>query len=501
MNDAEFDDLLQKSLPGPPPDDVARETTPWGSAMSCVLVGLALSALTLNFWNLNYILPAVGLVLMLLGFRSLRRENGWFSACLILSVLRLACLLPLLVLNAAACWRIALGALSTVLSVVSTVALFALLFCLWNGLKAVKRSVGLPATAGAAAALMVWFLLIFVLVYLGFNGTVAAIAMLVAYVLILRALFKLSGALDEAGYAIHPAPVRVSDRAVVLILLALLVAGTVCGCLFGASFPMEWTARQTAETAEVTEIKAQLLDLGFPEDVLGDLTEEDILGCKGALQVVTVTRDHPVNDGREVTTHNANITSTRTVFDVEELRVTSVGVQLPGEREEWKLFHHFRFVADPGFYGTESIQLWPADRMNEGWIGMGGFTGQLLYDRDGQTYTAPYYSLGKEVYPSNSPLWGSQTSTDVFADFSLPNDGAEKRGYVSYSIKVLQSGYIVDSWINYTHQTSWLQYPAKTAKEARMAGVWNGGGVFRTAQDALQFYPSEEGAEVIGAGG
>lgn len=50
------------------PDDVVEDVTPWRKAMSRVLIGMALCAITLNFWCLNYILPAVGMVLSLLGF-------------------------------------------------------------------------------------------------------------------------------------------------------------------------------------------------------------------------------------------------------------------------------------------------------------------------------------------------------------------------------------------------------------------------------------------------
>ena len=113
----------------------------------------------------------------------------------------------------------------------------------------------------------------------------------------------------------------------------------------------------------------------------------------------------------------------------------------------------------------------------------------MLYNRDGLVYSAPYHAIGKETYTAASIFWGEQTSTDVFAEFSLPNQGEDHRGYVSYTVKATQEGWIVDSWINYTHQTGWFQYPALTAKEKHLvSGVWDTP-VFKTVQDALQFYP------------
>ena len=40
-------------------------------------------------------------------------------------------------------------------------------------------------------------------------------------------------------------------------------------------------------------------------------------------------------------------------------------------------------------------------------------------------------------------------------------------------------------------------YPAMTAMEKRMANSWNDAGAFMTVQDALQFYPANEGVEMI----
>ncbi len=99
MNEKDFETMLEKSVLDFPPDDVVEDVTPWRKAMSRVLIGMALCAITLNFWCLNYILPAVGMVLSLLGFRTLRRENKWFRNCFIITVIRAAYFFPMLILN------------------------------------------------------------------------------------------------------------------------------------------------------------------------------------------------------------------------------------------------------------------------------------------------------------------------------------------------------------------------------------------------------------------
>ena len=108
-----------------------------------------------------------------------------------------------------------------------------------------------------------------------------------------------------------------------------------------------------------------------------------------------------------------------------------------------------------------------------------------------------YYSLSNQTFTSSNIFWGDQTNTDVFATFSMPAKGDNHRGYVAYPIVEIQDGYIISSWINYTHQQSWLQYPAMTAMEKRMTNGWSDAGAFMTIQDALQFYPPYEGIDII----
>ena len=81
LNEQEFDSMLQSSMAELPPDDIAYEVTPWRKAINRILTGFALGAITLNFLGLNYLLPAIGMILTILGFRTLRKENKWFNAC------------------------------------------------------------------------------------------------------------------------------------------------------------------------------------------------------------------------------------------------------------------------------------------------------------------------------------------------------------------------------------------------------------------------------------
>ncbi len=496
--DDAFEALLAQSVAELPPEEIVAEVTPWRRAMNRILFGMALCAVTLNFWCLNYILPAIGTVLLLLGFRTLRRENRWLGGCFAVTVIRAACFFATLILNTTILQSaVFTPAVTTTLTVINAVLLLALYFCFWRGLLAVQKKAGLPAQAGGALALIVWYALVCVLAAVHYTGWIVPIAMLVGYGCILRSLCRLSGALDEAGYAIAPGPVRVTDRCLVLVIAAVLGIGCTLGYLFGSSYRMDWQPADTSEQTQTAAIRQQLLDLGFPEAVLNDLTPEDIAACDGALRVVVETEDYPVNDGRNVLWETYNEKHERyyvqdTVYDVKELRLTSVGVQLPGAQETWRVYHHFLWTTDPGFCGTEVLQIWPAnENMQDGWRFAGDVTGRVLYDRDGQTFAAPYASLGAQTFTANTVLWGEQTNTDLFAAFSLPRHAEHARGYVAYSATEALNGYILSSGEYYVHQQTWLQYPVVTAMEKRLTAAWGDTGAFRIVQDALQFDPAD----------
>lgn len=498
MTDADFEAMLARSAPDVPPEEIVAEVTPWRRAMNRILFGMALCAVTLNFLCLNYILPAIGTVLLLLGFRALRQENRWLGGCFAVTVIRAAYFFATLILNTTILQSaVFTPAVTTALTAANAVLLLALYVCFWRGLLAVQKKAGLPAQAGGALALIVWYALVCILAAVQYGGWVVPIAMLIGYGFILRSLCRLSGVLDEAGYAIAPGPVRVTDRCLVLVIAAVLGIGCTLGYLFGGSYRMDWQPVDASTQAQTETIRQQLLDLGFPEDVLNDLTPEDIAACDGALRVVAVTEDHPFNDGRNVLWEAYNEKNERyyvqdTVYDVKELRLTSVGVQLPGAQETWRVYHHFLWTTDPDFYGTEVLQIRPADEnMQDGWRFAGDVTGRVLYDRDGQTFTASYHTLGRQTYTADSVFFGQRTNSDLFAAFSLPRHGEHARGYVAYTAAAVQSGCLLNSWINYTHQQSWLQYPAVTAQTHRMTCTQSNGGAFRTVQDALQFYPAD----------
>ena len=63
---------------------------------------------------------------------------------------------------------------------------------------------------------------------------------------------------------------------------------------------MRWNEVKAPQDPAYEEIKTHLVSIGFPEDILDDLKEEDLLACKNARQVRLQQTDYPINDGEQI---------------------------------------------------------------------------------------------------------------------------------------------------------------------------------------------------------
>lgn len=490
MTDRDFEQLLEEQITAlPPGDDLVAHITPWRQAMNRILAGLTLVTITLNFWNLNTILPALGHILMLLGLRTLRQENRWFTVGFGLSILRAAWMAASIFFNSTI-----FSPDLAILQYLNILLDFAFLLCLRCGIRAVQIKAGMEARVASANWLLVFYCIMVFLALQNYTGILGWILVAV-YVLVIRGLVRLSRALDDSGYAISAAPVRFSDRTVKIACAAAIALAMAVGYLFFSQYPMDWS-EQKETSAEAEEIKDTLLALGFPADVLNDLADEDLLNCVDAAAVISDTEIYNISrTGGEPLSYTITgpdgLPETHTEFIARELRMTHAAVQLDRERDTWVIFHHFRWLEEPDFRGTEALQIWPTSRL-DGWSQASGYTGRVLCEMDGTTHTAPYYSLGAVTGTSTSVFWENQISTDGIAVFSLPRDAENGRGYVSYTIKVAMPGYIIDSWCNYYYRTAFPAFPNRGSADAVPIGMASNSDTFKMIVSALQMGPKSK---------
>lgn len=469
-----FDALLESSLSELPPDSIAIDVSPWKKAMDRVVIGTALSLVTLNIFYLNYILPLIGMIQLLLGLRRLRQENRAFMACYVIGIVYAVDFFAFLLINATRFNNQIFTLLnSAYANLLTAVISLVYLLCLSGALREVHRKAGLSGRVRGTRSVVIWYIIMVSLALINYSGLVIPIIMLLAYVRIVYCLLKISKALAWAGYSVRCAPARISDRTLVLAILSALAAALVLCHIFFVKYPMNWQPAPPRRSEQAEIVSAQLAELGYPEDLLADLTDEDILACEGAASIIVDT-------------------ALNMVFD-EKPRIYSCGiaVELPGNGLQWRVFHHFRWLEGNRFYGTESIDIQTRWQGTSLFSPSGTFSGQVLCERAGRTCCAPYYSMGIGEYTSYS-FFGANTNTHLVARFSLPNRAENQRGYVSYVLELEQQNDYISTWMNYTHQRTWWLYPVSTAHEYflhdELLAFYK---PFVTLQDTLRFFSQQ----------
>ena len=472
-DDLRFDALLTEGADAlPPPADVS----PWRSAMYCIVWGIALKTLTLQILYLHYILPTLGCILLVLGFRTLRRENRalrWaYGLSLAAAVMRGVCaVLQALPVDVGLIFGYADSGL-----------MLGILIALWRGMTGVARAAGAEKpSAPAAGTLAAFYAVLLVLAHIGLEGWLLVLPVLVVYLVILRNLVRLFRSLENTGYAIHAAPVRLPAAAVLWGYLGLTLAAVVLAMLLGQRYPMDWQARQDAP--QDAAIRAELLELGFPQEVLDDLTAEEVAGLAGASEVLTQT-DTQYDSGkyRVVTTDvwdedtpntwqyrsaekqaDGTYRYTYHVYDVEEVcTMTHVAVVLPQGGYQRVVFLHHIAARPNGLALTEGMEIWPMWRDDENWARGNIIGGRVLCGRQGQTYTADFAALDSGSYTSQS-FFGSSQRSCITAEWSRLRGAEDLRAYVLYDAETLTPEWeYLESWCNYARPDDAV-YPFRSA--------------------------------------
>ena len=433
----DFDDALQDAVADlPPPEDTVQTVTPFRAAIRSVTAGLCLSFFTLDAWYLQYLLPALGAVLLCLGTRSLRSNSRWFCFMWIISVCEALSLYCNTMLQATRLPDL------TAFPWLSLGLRAALLVCLHLGLRQAAAETGHSPKGAPVLWALVWY---GVLVLLGIfwpqPGWIVFLAMTAAFVCIVRSLLRVSVQLSEAGYSLRAAPVRVSGgklTAAYLLSLAVLTAGL---SLAANHLPVEGhPVEQLSGSSETAAIRTDLKALGFPEDLLDLLPETEIAKLSGAegVQVNLEARADSTDNG---------------------VRYTDIQVQTG-----WRTFrcYHFFTVDTPRAVLQNQVSLSYND-----YADVWDAAGQILWEKNGAMFAAEL-CLEKSVRTS---FFGE--SATYTALFSYPLFTAERRGWAAYSAS------FSDDWIRsvtvlyYRTQALRNLYPYASLPEQPPVGIFD----------------------------
>ena len=392
------------------PTESMDDITPWREAMRRIFMGIALSAVTLGFVFPDLLLNTVSVVMLYLGFRSLRQENRWFCRGYRLTwVLMVGALARFAIGSTIWYTQITESLPGIIAGYVLDAVMLGTMVCVRQGIVAVQKKADVESDTRYLLIAMAVFVALTVLPLLPWSQA-QEFAVLGGMVVFVWLLYKAYHNMGEAGYAIHPGTVKLSKVSVWLIAGGLAVVCIVTGLLFFHQYPMQWQEQQGVSSQAET-VRQELIGLGMPQDIASDLSEEDLLELEGAEKVYAKIQDSP-NDN---------------VF------TNYVSVLLP---DGLKLLVHFRWNTDDVYRGTETFYF----EYEQNDIGaqkiVDSCHGRLLYDKGSVSYASPYASIISGTYYKAT---GSHDVTYVptnafFAAFSMPAGGENCRGYLIYDV-------------------------------------------------------------------
>ena len=441
-DDLRFDALLTEGADALPP---APDVSPWRSAMGCIVWGIALKTLTLQILYLDDILPTLGCILLVLGFRTLRQENGalrWaYGLSIAAAVMRSACaVLQALPVDVGLTFGYVDGAL-----------MLGMLIALWRGMIGVSRAAGAEKpSAPAAGALAAFYAVLIPLAFIGLEGWLLVLPVLAVYLVILRNLVKLFRALENTGYAIHAAPVRLPMAAVLWGYLGLTLAAVVLAMLLGQRYPMDWQPRADAPQDET--IRAAVFvneDKLYNQTKYREIVMEHYLG-EDPLRVLrydrTITTKH--DDGTR------SYTYVYRAFDTLEQTMTSVAVELAGADGEkhYIVIHHLYYDTQPSSRYTEGMTVWPVWKMESSWRPGTLCSGRVLCTRRGTAQTAALHGLAYDDRQVTG-FFGTDRRASFDAQWTRPSGAGDVRMYMLYDAFCGDDAWVLTSYGNYTRQS------------------------------------------------
>ena len=221
----------------------------------------------------------MGVVLQYLGFRALRRNGVEFRLAWLLSIVRLIWVGAFLVLSVTP-W-LPIGDLDMALGLTGMTIQIVQMLALRAGLRQVCRTAGIEPKSDPLKAAACWEGLILVLAISPLaHSWLAAIPMLIAFVCIVRALFRLGEDDGRSGLLLY-GRVRASEHRGGQMGLSRRLPAADAG--------LERVRQPSAagcRTDGGIDIRIeQLSDLGLPDEVLADLTDEDVRALDGAFHV------------------------------------------------------------------------------------------------------------------------------------------------------------------------------------------------------------------------
>ncbi|MFA7550753.1 MAG: hypothetical protein WCZ68_08440 [Sedimentibacter sp.] len=455
-----------------PPEEEVRKTNPWSKPIGFITWGFILTTMHLNFLYLQYILPVIGVILIFLGFRSLRNENKYFKVAWLLSILKLSLHLGDLV------W------ISTPLNIMDypKFAIGSVMFPFQIALFLVFRA-ALKETSKKADRLMesdplLWATLWTIAAYLIAlsplsNSWLIFIPMLVCYIFIVRSLYSIGDELDDTGYVLTNAPVKISNQTFGWTYFLIAFTVVIICSIFSNHLKLQ---SQEYFHPETTEARQHLLDLEFPAEALRYLSNEDVTMLSEAVNVESFSKLLMI-DAKRIEHQESYGNSTQITHTYEpgkkNIQAATVYIEMP--KNIMYVMQYFKWNGGRPIW-QDGILISGETAADDKQIISSG----LFYSKRDVEYTADFPRLVCDRMTQQS-MFGTYYPVLITGALSYPLGSEDQGGYVLYRYTVKVDSDIYDTYniFSYVHLLSPLHIPYTRTEDLILSGAY-------TFEDMLQ---------------
>lgn len=413
---------------------------PWRKSIKNIKLGFAFTLMTFNFLGLQYILPTVGVVLLYIGLRGIHKENKVLKVAWIFSIINMVHYVFSLIYS------------NTQLSVIfnnSTIRIFILaafqlifLFIIRKGLKEVFKKGGIKSNRDPILGIIIWrvFVLICAITGLG-NNWLVFIPIIIYYFYFLRSFNKLG------DYPVHiimkdsEATTRTNDKKVIWGYLGVCALILAISCLVSNHIKLD---SQEFFPPSTSQSREKLIDLGFPVNILNDLSDEEVDLFKDVIYFKVSSEDLEYDSIEGIIKSNLNATTIYIELDNNKIYVIQYY-----EWEDGGSYWHDGFTIT----STQSFDL----------IG-----GKLLYEKNGTNYSSPIPRLKSDMVTESDFLGNKNQYNSISGAVNYPFGSSEQRGYVLYRIDLEKEVWIVNSILNYLHYDHPFRFPYEETEKKNL---------------------------------
>lgn len=455
-----------------PPEEEIRKTNPWSKPIGSITWGFILTTWHLSFIYLQYILPTIGVILIFLGFRSLRNENKYFKIAWILSILKLFLQLGDLVsvstpLNIVDYPEFAIGTVMFPFQI-------AMFLVFRAALKEASKKAGRLMEADPLLGAFWWTVVAFLIAVSPLpNSWLIFFPMVICYILIVRSLFRIGDQLDDTGYVLTNAPVRISNRTFGWSYFFIALAAVIICSAFYNHLQLE---PQEYYLPETTEARQRLLDMEFPAEALRYLSNEDVTMLNDAVNVESFSKllmfDAKRVEHRESFGGHTQISHTYEPGK-KNIEATTVYVEMP--ENAVYVMQYFTWKGGRPIWQDGILISGETEADDKQMV-----SSSLFYSKRGTAYTADFPRLVCDQMTQNT-MFGTYYPVLITGALSYPFGSEDQGGYVLYRYTVGADSdiYVTYATLSYVHLLSPLHIPYTRTEDLILSGAY-------TFEDMLQ---------------